>query len=93
MRKFFGPAGSVIRTTVESEFLQSNMLGDPTARTVVPECLESFMDLVLPVLQERGAYKREYAPGTYRQKLFGHGDRLPSEHPAAAARWSVDRKQ
>ncbi|HKM73643.1 MAG TPA: hypothetical protein VJX94_26860, partial [Stellaceae bacterium] len=38
-------------------------------------------------LQERGAYKRDYAPGTYRQKLFGCGDRLPDEHPAAAARW------
>src|ERR1700760_4200171 len=34
MRKFFGPAGSVNRITVESEFLKSNMLGDPTARVV-----------------------------------------------------------
>src|ERR1700760_5092939 len=34
MRKFFGPAGSVNRITVESEFLKSNMLGDPTARAV-----------------------------------------------------------
>jgi long-chain alkane monooxygenase len=50
--------------------------------------LESFIDLVLPILQERGAYKRDYAPGTYRQKLFGCGDRLPDEHPAAVARWS-----
>ena len=46
-----------------------------------------FIDLVLPLLQERGAYKREYTSGTYRQKLFGCGDRLPDEHPAAAARW------
>jgi len=29
-------------------------------------------------------YKRDYAPGTYRQKLFGAGDRLPTSHPAAA---------
>src|SRR6516162_8469898 len=34
MRKFFGPTGSVIRTIVESEFLKSNMLDDPSARTV-----------------------------------------------------------
>jgi len=58
------------------------------SRTVVPECLESFIDLVIPILQERGAYKRGYAPGTYREKLFGRGDRLPDEHPAAAAGWS-----
>src|SRR5271166_1897514 len=34
MRKFFGPAGSVTRVTVESEFLKSNMLGGPTVRVV-----------------------------------------------------------
>lgn len=58
------------------------------ARTVMPECIDDIVDLVVPVLQERGAYKREYAPGTYRQKLFGLGDRLPDGHPAAAARWT-----
>jgi alkanesulfonate monooxygenase SsuD/methylene tetrahydromethanopterin reductase-like flavin-dependent oxidoreductase (luciferase family) len=51
------------------------------ARTVVPECVESFIDLVVPVLQERGRYKHGYAPGTYRQKLFGSD----YESPAAAA--------
>ena len=34
MRKFFGPAGSVTRVTIESEFLKTNMLGDPTVRVV-----------------------------------------------------------
>ena len=57
------------------------------ARSVVPECVEAVVDLLVPVLQERGRYKREYAPGTYRQKLFGLGDRLPEGHPAADARW------
>ncbi|HUB46455.1 MAG TPA: LLM class flavin-dependent oxidoreductase [Acetobacteraceae bacterium] len=54
------------------------------ARTVVPECLENFIELVVPALQERGVYKRQYAAGTYRQKLFGLGDRLPPEHIARA---------
>jgi hypothetical protein len=44
-------------------------------------------DLVLPILQERGAYRRDYTSRTYRQKLFGRGDRLPDEHPATTARW------
>ncbi len=57
------------------------------ARSVIPDCIEDVVDLVVPVLQERGVYKREYAAGTYRQKLFGLGDRLPPGHPAAAARW------
>jgi alkanesulfonate monooxygenase SsuD/methylene tetrahydromethanopterin reductase-like flavin-dependent oxidoreductase (luciferase family) len=68
---------------------EADVDGFNLSRTVVPECLESFIDLVIPILQERGAYKREYAPGTYRQKLFALGDRLPDEHPAAAARWSA----
>jgi S-formylglutathione hydrolase FrmB len=34
MRKFFESTGTVSRMTVESEFLKSNMLGDPTARVV-----------------------------------------------------------
>jgi alkanesulfonate monooxygenase SsuD/methylene tetrahydromethanopterin reductase-like flavin-dependent oxidoreductase (luciferase family) len=70
---------------------EADVDGFNLSRTVVPECLESFIDLVVPVLQERGAYKRDYAPGTYRRKLFSLGDRLPSEHPAALARWSADR--
>ena len=57
------------------------------SRTVMPECLDTFIALVVPVLQERGVYKTGYAPGTYRQKLFGAGDRLPDGHPAAEVRW------
>src|SRR3954451_115275 len=34
MRKFFGPTGSVVRMTVESEAHKSNMLGDPSVRAV-----------------------------------------------------------
>jgi FMN-dependent oxidoreductase (nitrilotriacetate monooxygenase family) len=66
---------------------EADVDGFNLSRTVVPECLESFIALVVPVLQERGLYKREYTPGTYRQKLFGRGDRLPPGHPAAAMRW------
>jgi hypothetical protein len=34
MRKFFGSTGSVSRITVVSRALESNMLGDPSARVV-----------------------------------------------------------
>ena len=67
---------------------EADVDGFNLSRTVIPECLSSFIALVLPILQERGVYKRGYAPGTYRQKLFARGDRLPAEHPAAAARWA-----
>jgi hypothetical protein len=55
------------------------------SRTVVPECLDDFIDLVVPVLQERGVYKRDYTRGTYREKLFGSA-RLAAPHPAAEFR-------
>jgi hypothetical protein len=58
------------------------------SRTVMPECLESFIDLVVPELQDRGVFKTGYTDGTYRHKLFGAGDRLPDTHPAARERWA-----
>ncbi|MFP5078370.1 LLM class flavin-dependent oxidoreductase [Rhizobium sp. YIM 134829] len=49
-------------------------------RTVVPESYVDFIDIVVPELQSRGAYKTAYAEGTLRRKLFDQGDRLPSSH-------------
>ena len=57
------------------------------SRTVMPECVEDFVDQVIPVLQERGLYKAGYAPGPLREKLYGPGrGRLPASHPAAGVR-------
>ena len=55
------------------------------SRTVAPECWAAVVELLVPALQDRGAYKTAYAPGTYREKLFGAGPRLQPPHPAAAA--------
>ncbi|MDQ6881283.1 MAG: LLM class flavin-dependent oxidoreductase [Pseudomonadota bacterium] len=55
------------------------------SRTVVPECFDDFIALVVPQLQERGAYKTGYAQGTLRRKLSGN-DRLPDSHPVARFR-------
>ena len=55
------------------------------SRTVVPECFDDVIDLLVPILQERGAYKTAYREGTYREKLFGHA-RLPSSHVGAGYR-------
>jgi len=57
------------------------------ARTVAPESLRDFVELVVPVLQERGVFKADYEQGPLRQKLFGGGNgRLPAAHPAALFR-------
>jgi FMN-dependent oxidoreductase (nitrilotriacetate monooxygenase family) len=57
------------------------------AYAVMPETFADFVDLVVPELQRRGRYKRDYAPGTLREKFYGTGRaRLGAEHPAARFR-------
>jgi FMN-dependent oxidoreductase (nitrilotriacetate monooxygenase family) len=75
-------ADALVRWVTEADVDGFNL-----SRTVIPECLEDFIDLVVPELQDRGVYKTAYSMGTYRQKLFGAGDRLPDGHPAARERW------
>ncbi len=60
---------------------EADVDGFNLSRTVVPECFDDFIALVVPLLQERGVYKTRYAEGTLRGKLFGR-DRLPASHPA-----------
>ena len=56
-------------------------------RAVAPETLEAFVDLVVPELQARGAFKTRYGEGTLREKLFpGAGPHLGDSHPGAAFR-------
>ena len=50
--------------------LQADIDGFNLSRTVVPECFDDFIELLVPQLQERGAYKTQYTPGTFRNKLF-----------------------
>lgn len=48
---------------------------------VTPSTYEDFADLIVPELQRRGAYKKQYADGTLRHKFLGRGDRLATGHP------------
>ena len=62
---------------------EADVDGFNLSRTVAPECWHQAVDLLVPELQARGAFKHGYAPGTYREKLFGAGPRLVAPHPAA----------
>jgi len=56
---------------------------------VTPGSLREIVDLVVPILQERGLYKTSYEAGTMREKLFGAGRaRLPERHPGAGYRFA-----
>jgi FMN-dependent oxidoreductase (nitrilotriacetate monooxygenase family) len=64
---------------------EADVDGFNLSRTVIPECVEDFIALVVPELQSRGVMKRAYQEGTLRHKLVGSGPHLPPSHPAA--RW------
>jgi alkanesulfonate monooxygenase len=66
---------------------ETDIDGFNLAYAVMPETFADFAEHVVPVLQRRGAYKRDYREGTLREKLYGAGRaRLPAEHPAARFR-------
>ncbi|EUB97841.1 FMN-dependent oxidoreductase, nitrilotriacetate monooxygenase family [Rhizobium sp. CF080] len=64
---------------------QAGVDGFNLSRTVVPECFDDIIELVIPILQERGLYKTGYREGPFREKLFGT-PRLPERHIAARYR-------
>ena len=66
---------------------ETDVDGFNLAHAVTHETFADVADLLVPELQRKGAYKRAYAPGTLREKLFHRGDRLPAHHPAARHRW------
>jgi len=78
-------------TTVADELQawvqEADVDGFNLTRVVVPESLEAVVDLLVPELQSRGAFKTQYAEGPLRQKIFGH-PRLSSRHPAAKYRFT-----
>lgn len=51
-----------------------------------PGTFRDVVDLLVPELQRRGAYKTEYTEGTLRHKLSGEGPRLPARHSGAKYR-------
>ncbi|HSH91454.1 MAG TPA: LLM class flavin-dependent oxidoreductase [Ramlibacter sp.] len=69
-----GSAAHMAETMIEWTG-QADVDGFNLSRTVVPECVDDFIALVVPELQSRGAFKTKYADGTLRKKLFGT-DRL-----------------
>jgi alkanesulfonate monooxygenase SsuD/methylene tetrahydromethanopterin reductase-like flavin-dependent oxidoreductase (luciferase family) len=82
---FTGDAATVA-DEMQAWVAETGIDGFNLTRTVVPECHAAFVDLVVPELQQRGAYKTAYEDGTLRRKLHGEADRLPARHAAAAFR-------
>jgi len=65
---------------------ETDVDGFNLAYAVTPGTFVDVIDHVIPALERRGAYERDYTPGTLRHKLFGEGDRLPDRHRGASYR-------
>jgi FMN-dependent oxidoreductase (nitrilotriacetate monooxygenase family) len=81
---------SHIADELEAWIDEGEIDGFNLTRTVVPECYDDFIDLVIPELQSRGRYKTGYQDGTLRSRLFGKGDRLAEPHAASVFRFPAD---
>lgn len=57
------------------------------------QTFEDVVDYIVPELQNRGLYQKEYLPGTLREKLFGQGDLLNNQHRGASFRYGAENFQ
>lgn len=57
---------------------------------MIPGTYQTFNEHLLPVLQQRGLAKREYRPGSLREKVFGHAQ-LPDRHPGRRYRGAFSK--
>jgi FMN-dependent oxidoreductase (nitrilotriacetate monooxygenase family) len=84
----FAGTPSEVADDMESWMDETGVDGFNLSRGISFATFEDVVDMLVPELQRRGRYKKNYAEGTLRQKLNGHGGaRLPTAHPADAYRW------
>lgn len=83
--RFVG-SGARVADTLQEWVAETDVDGFNLAYAISPGTFADFIEYVVPVLTERGAYQSEYAAGTLRNKLLGRGDRLPTEHRGAGYR-------
>jgi alkanesulfonate monooxygenase len=76
---------SQVADALESAIADTDVDGFNLAYALMPGTFVDIVDHLVPELQRRRRYKREYEVGPLRQKLFGQGPRLRYPHPGAAS--------
>lgn len=75
---------------IQYQFEVSGVDGFNLNHLVTPASLVDFIELVVPILQDRGLYKTGYKEGSLREKLFDHGSSvLPIDHPGSKYRKGI----
>jgi alkanesulfonate monooxygenase len=78
---------------LEAWATEADLDGFNLAYALMPDTFADVVDHLVPELQRRGLFKKDYTPGTYREKLFGRGPRLQDNHPGAAHRRSASEQE
>ncbi|HLR61969.1 MAG TPA: LLM class flavin-dependent oxidoreductase [Lentibacillus sp.] len=80
--KFIGTPEQ-IADHIEQWSIEGGADGFNIAQTYSPGTFREFVDHVVPELQKRGIYRKEYEGATLRENMFGKGNvHLPENHPA-----------
>ena len=75
-----------VADALEAWVAETGVDGFNLAYALMPGTFADIVDHLVPVLQARGRYKRDYADGTLREKLFGTGARLAPNPLVVAGR-------
>jgi len=70
-----------IADTMERWVNEAGVNGFNIAYAITPGTFKDFIELVVPILQERGLVRKEYKGDSLRDNLFGKGSQLPDHHP------------
>lgn len=71
-----------IADTLEQWVNEADVDGFNIAYALSPGTFKDFIELVVPILQERELVPSSYRDTTFRDNLFGKGNYLPDHHPA-----------
>lgn len=86
----FGPLmvgrAQTVADELQSWVEETDVDGFNLAYAVTHETFTDVVELLIPELQKRGVFKKEYRPGTLREKLFAGDARLQAPHPGASYR-------
>ncbi|ASN06099.1 NtaA/DmoA family FMN-dependent monooxygenase [Virgibacillus necropolis] len=70
-----------IADTLEEWVRETGIDGFNIAYAITPGTIKDFIELIVPILQDRGLVRKEYEGSSLRDNLFGQGDQLPDHHP------------
>ena len=86
----FGPrfvgSPSTVADLMQEWIEETDVDGFNLTYAVAHETFADIAGFLVPELQRRRVFTRDYAPGTLREKLSGDGARLGEDHPAALCR-------